>query len=106
MSVESLASSTTTVSCTVTGITIELADIKWYDSGDQELTDTNSYTVADGTLSADAQTTTLTVTNGVTADTTYKCEIHGIKYDASINVYCKLIQPIFFEIKKNSQSST
>ena len=92
MSVDSLSSTTATVSCTVTGITTELADIKWYNSADQELTDGASYILADGTLSGDVQTTTLTVTGGVGADTTYKCEILGTKHDASINVYSKLIQ--------------
>ena len=89
---DSLASTTATVSCTVTGITTQITSIKWYDSSDQELTDGASYTSADGTLSGDVQTTTLTVTGGVATDTNYKCEILGTKYDASINVYSKLIQ--------------
>ena len=100
---DSLASTSATVECTVTGITTALTGIKWYDaSGSTDLTGDSDYTLADGSLDGDVQTTTLTVTAGVTADTTYKCEIHGIKYDASINVYCKSIQPIFFEIKKHS----
>ena len=104
---ESLESTSAIVSCTVTGITAALTDIKWWDSaGTSDLTGTAGYTLADGAFANEEQTTTLTVTAGVTVDTTYKCEIHGIKYDASINVYCKLIQPIFFEIKKRSQSST
>ena len=86
----SLASTDATVSCTVTGITTELTAIKWYDSSDQLLTAGASYTMDDGSLSGDVQTTTLTVTGGVGADTTYKCEIHGTKYEASINVYSKL----------------
>ena len=51
-----------------------------------------SATTFTGDLVGDVQTTTLTVIGGVTADTTYQCEIHGTKYDASINVYSKLIQ--------------
>ena len=89
---DSLASTSATVECTVTGITTELAGLKWYDSSGGELTDTSLYTITNGSLVGDIQTTTLTVTAGVTADTTYKCEIHGTKYDASINVYSKLIQ--------------
>ena len=47
---------------------------------------------SDGTLSGgEVQTTTLTVPAGVTEDTTYKCEILGNKYEASINVYSKFI---------------
>ena len=101
---DSLASTTATVSCTVTGITRELTGIKWYDSGDQPLTAGASYTMDDGGLSGDVQTTTLTVIIGVGTDTTYKCEIHGTKYEAAINVYSKLIQPMYFEINKHSQS--
>ena len=89
---DSLASTTATISCTVTGITTELADINWYDCADQELTDGGSYTLADGTLSGDVQTTTLTVIGGGATDTSYKCEIYGTKYDASINVYSKLFR--------------
>ena len=96
MSVDSLASTTAKVSCTVTGITTELTAIKWYDSSDQPLTAGASYTMDDGTLGGDVQTTTLTVTGGVGTDTTYKCEIRGIKYEASINVYSKLIQLMYF----------
>ena len=89
---DSLAGTSAIVGCTVTGITTALADIKWYTSGDVELTDTSLYTIDDGTLSgSEVQTTTLTVPAGVTADTTYKCEILGIKYEASINVYSKFI---------------
>ena len=88
---DSLVNTAATVSCTVTGITIELAGIKWYDSSNQQLTAGAFYTMDDGTLGGDVQTTTLTVTGGVGTDTTYKCEIHGIKYEASINVYSKLI---------------
>ena len=91
---DSLANTAATVSCTVTGITTALTGIKWYTSGDAELTDDGSYTLDDGSLVGDVQTTKLTVTNGVTVDTTYKCEIDSIKYAASINVYSKLIQPI------------
>ena len=94
---DSLASTTATVSCTVTGITTVLTAIKWYDSDDQPLTAGASYTMDDGGLSNDVQITTLTVINGVATDTTYKCEIDSIKYDASINVYSKLIQPIFLK---------
>ena len=88
---DSLASTSATVECTVTGITTALSDVKWYTSGDVELTDTALYTVADGSFSGEVQTTTLTVPAGVTADTTYKCEIKGTKYPASINVYSKSI---------------
>ena len=89
---DSLASTSATVECTVTGITTALADLKWYDSSGAELTDTSLYTIADGTLSGgEVQTTTLTVPGGVTADTTYKCEILGTKYPVSINVYSKFI---------------
>ena len=88
-----LEDASATVGCTVTGITTELSDVKWYTSGDVELTDTDLYTIDDGTLSggSDVQTTTLTVPAGVTADTTYRCEIHGTKYPATINVYSKFI---------------
>ena len=90
---DSLATTSAVVECTVTGITTALADVKWYDSSGGELTDTAEYTIVDGTLSAgEVQTTTLTVINGVTEDTTYQCEIHNIKYPAaSINVYSKFI---------------
>ena len=89
---DSLASASATVECTVTGITTALTDVKWYTSGDVELTDTALYTVVDGTLSAaEVQTTTLTVPAGVGVDTTYQCEIHDIKYPATINVYSKFI---------------
>ena len=91
---DSLASTVATVSCTVTGITTTLTGIKWYDSSGQPLTAGASYTMDDGGLSGDVQTTTLAVTGGVEADTTYKCEILGTKYDASINVYSKLILPM------------
>ena len=97
MSVDSLASTPATVSCTVTGITGQISNIRWYDSSDQPLTVGASYAMDDGGLSGDVQTTTLTVINGVATDTTYKCEIDSIKYDASINVYSKLIQPIFLK---------
>ena len=91
MSVHSVASTTATVSCTVAGITTAAVGIKWYDStGNTQLTDTDTYTVVDGTIDgAGEQTTTLTVTDGVAADTAYKCEIGGTKYQASINVYSK-----------------
>ena len=88
---DSLASTSATVGCTVTGITTELTGITWYDSSDGELTDTSLYTVADGSLSGEVQTTTLTVLSGVTEDTTYQCDIHGTKYPATINVYSKFI---------------
>ena len=88
---DSLASTSATVECTVTGITTELAGLKWYDSSGGQLTDTSLYTIADGSLSSEVQTTTFTVINGVTEDTTYQCEIHGVKYPASINVYSKFI---------------
>ena len=89
---DSLASTSATVECTVTGITTALTGIKWYDStGSTDLTGDSDYTLADGTLVGDVQTTSLTVTAGVTADTTYQCEIHSIKYPASINVYSKFI---------------
>ena len=91
MSVDSLASTAATVSCTVTGITTALTGIKWYNSGNTDLTGDGSYTLEDGSLVGDVQTTTLTVTNGVTVDTTYKCEIKSIKYEASINVYSKFL---------------
>ena len=103
MSVDSLANTAATVSCTVTGITALITGIKWYDStGSTDLTNDGDYTLADGSLVGDVQTTTLTVTAGVTADTTYKCEIHGTKYDASINVYSTSIQPIFLKSKSFS----
>ena len=94
---DSLASTTATVSCKVTGITTALAGIKWYDSGNTDLSTVTdgSYTLDDGGLVGNEQNITLTVTNGVTVDTTYQCEIDSIKYEASINVYSKLIQPIF-----------
>ena len=88
---DSLASTSATVECTVTGITTALADLKWYDSSGAELTDTSLYTIADGSLGGEVQTTTLTVPAGVGVDTTYQCEIHDIKYPATINVYSKLI---------------
>ena len=87
---DSLASTSATVGCTVTGITTELTGITSYDSSDGELTG-GAHTKDDGSLIGDLQTTTLTVTGGVEADTTYKCEIHGTKYLASINVYSKFI---------------
>ena len=90
----SLASTDATVSCTVTGITTELTAIKWYDSSDQPLTADASYTMDDGGLNGYVQTATLTVINGVATDTTYKCGINGTKYEASINVYSKLILPM------------
>ena len=88
---DSLAATSATVSCTVTGITTELAGIKWYDSSGGELTDTTLYTIVDGSLSGEVQTTTLTVLAGVGLDTTYQCEIYATKYPASINVYSKFI---------------
>ena len=95
---DSLADICATVGCTVTGITTAQTGIRWYDStGSTDLTGDGDYTLADGSLVGDVQTTTLTVTAGVSADTTYKCEILGTKYDASINVYSKLIQPIFLK---------
>ena len=98
---DSLASTSAIVSCTVTGrTTAALTGIRWYDStGNTDLTGVSGYTLADGSLDGEVQVTTLTVTAGVSVDTTYKCEILGTKYDASIDVYCKLIQPIFFETK-------
>ena len=94
MSVHSVVSTTATVSCTVAGITTAAAGIKWYDSAGSTVlnTDTNKYTVVDGIINgSNEQTTTLTVIGGVATDTAYKCEIGGTKYDASINVYSKLI---------------
>ena len=88
---DSLASTSAAVECTVTGITTALADLKWYDSSGAELTDTSLYTIADGSLSGEVQTTTLTVPAGVGVDTIYQCEIHDIKYPATINVYSKFI---------------
>ena len=88
---DSLATTSAVVECTVTGITAALADVKWYDSSGGELTDTSLYTIADGSLSGEVQTTTLTVLGGVGVDTTYQCEIHDIKYPATINVYSKFI---------------
>ena len=87
---DSLQSTNATVSCTVTGITTQITSIKWYNSSDQELTGA-SCTLNDGLMNGGVQTTTLAVTGGVGADTTYKCEIYGTKYDASIYVYSKLI---------------
>ena len=87
---DSLASTSATVGCTVTGITTALTGIIWYDSSDGELTG-GAYTKDDGSLSGDVQSPTLTVPGGVTVDTTYKCEIHGTKYPATINVYSKFI---------------
>ena len=89
---DSLASTSATVGCTVTGITTALTGIKWYDStGSTDLTGDGAYTLDDGSLVGEVQTTTLTVTAGVAADTAYQCEIHGTKYTASINVYSKFI---------------
>ena len=89
---DSLASTSATVECTVTGITTALAGVRWYDfTGSTDLTGDGDYTLADGTLVGDVQTTTLTVPAGVAADTAYQCEIHGTKYTASINVYSKFI---------------
>ena len=88
MSVNSLESTTATVSCTVSGMGTLISGIKWYDSSDQELTG-GSYSVDVGTLSGSEQTTTLTVIGGVTTDTTYQCEIDSIKHEASINEFSK-----------------
>ena len=89
---DSLADTSATVGCTVTGITTAITSIKWYDStGSTDLTGDDDYTLADGSLVGEVQTTTLTVINGVTEDTTYQCEILSTKYNASINVYSKFI---------------
>ena len=87
---DSLASTSATVGCTVTGITTALTGIAWYDDSNGELTGA-SYTKDDGSLEGDVQVTTLTVPGGVSTDTTYQCEIHGTKYPATINVYSKFI---------------
>ena len=87
---DSLASTSATVGCTVTGITTALTGIAWYDDSNGELTGA-SYTKDDGSLDGDVQITTLTVPGGVAEDTTYHCEILGTKYAATINVYSKFI---------------
>ena len=87
---DSLATTSATVGCTVTGITTALTGIAWYDDSNGELTGA-SYTKDDGSLDGDVQITTLTVPGGVAEDTTYQCEILGTKYPATINVYSKFI---------------
>ena len=83
------------ISCTVSGLTKALDDVKWTKSDDTPITSgVDGFVIADGTLSGNSQTTILTVPGSAnTLDTTYKCLIssteHG-KTDDSTTVSLKV----------------
>ena len=74
---------TAVLSCVITGITEALSAATWTDGSNGALTDTSRYTIDAGTYDADtnSQTTTLTVTNGVNADSTFSCNVSSTEWD-------------------------
>jgi len=70
------------LSCVITGITKVLSAATWTDGSDGALTDGADYTIDAGTYDADtnSQTTTLTVTNGVSADSTFSCKVSSTEW--------------------------
>ncbi|KAL5249910.1 hypothetical protein ACHWQZ_G015848 [Mnemiopsis leidyi] len=92
---EQLKATEAKISCTVSGLTKALDDVKWTKSDDTPITSgVDGFVIADGTLSGNSQTTILTVPGSAnTLDTTYKCLItsteHG-KTDDSTTVSLKV----------------
>ncbi|KAL5247349.1 hypothetical protein ACHWQZ_G019273 [Mnemiopsis leidyi] len=92
---EQLEATVAMISCTVSGLTKALDDVKWTKSDDTPITSgVDDFVIADGTLSGNSQTTILTVPSSAnTLDTTYKCLItsteHG-KTDYSTSVSLKV----------------
>jgi len=91
---------TTVLSCVISGITEALPAVSWTDSSsDTDLTDTSGvYTIDAGTYDGgtNSQTTTLTVTNGVSADSTFTCKVESTEWtkvddktSVTLNVYGK-----------------
>ena len=72
------------LSCTVTGLTTELDEVKWLKSDGTPITsETDGYTINTGSYIEGTQTTLLTVSAGENVrDTTYKCSVssteHGV----------------------------
>ena len=97
---EQLTGTVATISCTVTGLTKALNNVKWTKEDDSAITSgSDGYTVVDGSLNGNSQTTTLTVAkekNNV--DTTYSCVItsteHAVtdkKTAVNLNVFSKCL---------------
>ena len=88
-------STSAVLSCVITGIT-ELATVGWTDSSDGDLSDGADYTIVPGSYeaSSNSQTSTLTVTNGVSSDSTFSCKVTSSEWgktdektEVSLNVF-------------------
>ena len=92
---EQLQATEAKISCTVSGLTKALDEVKWTKSDDTPITSgEDDFVIDKGTLSGNSQTTILTIPAAAnTLDTTYKCLIssteHG-KTDDSTTVSLKV----------------
>jgi hypothetical protein len=95
---EQLTGTVATISCTVAGLTKALDEVKWTDKNNSPISSgSGGYTIADGSLTGNTQTTTLTVDqNQNNVDTTYNCLItskeHAVTDKSTVvilNVYSK-----------------
>ena len=81
------------LSCVITGIT-EAVTTTWTDSSDADLAGNSDYSIDQGNYGSNSQTTTLTVTNGVSSDTTFSCKVTSTEWSktdeataVALNVY-------------------
>ena len=78
------------LSCTITGLTTQLDEVKWLKSDGTPITSgTDGYTINTGSYSEGTQTTLLTVSGEENIrDTTYKCSVssteHGVVNKSTI----------------------
>ena len=95
---EQLKGTLAKISCTVSGLTTALNDVKWTKSDNSPITSgTDDFVIEDGSLDGNSQTTILTVPAAAnTVDTTYNCIITSNEHDktddstpVSLNVFSK-----------------
>ena len=72
---EQLAGTEASISCTITGLTKKLDDVKWTNSDDTAISSgQNGFTFVDGEFDDTGQTTKLTISGAQNnGDTTYNC---------------------------------
>ena len=95
MDQEQLKGTEAKISCTVTGLTKALDDVKWKKSDNTEITSgSNNFVIDDGNYAGNTQTTVLTVPVAeTTTDKTYTCLITSnehLKTDDSTSVSLKV----------------
>ena len=80
---EQILGTVATISCTVTGLTKKLDEVKWTKSDNSQITSgQGGFTIVDGGFSGDSQTTTLTVgADQNNIDTSYNCLITSYEHD-------------------------